>query len=120
VLGILEELKLQTRRIAITSFLHNGAKLNLFEELIVEFTRHCALWPLSEVAGFRTSTIDLTGFRRTRNPFHGRRRLQGICQVSENISPLTTRGEIKSRVALVLIGRKFCLLLLCSRRRLIE
>jgi hypothetical protein len=70
VLGILKELKPQTCGIAIKSFLHNGAKLNLFEELIVGFTRHRALRPLSEAAGFRTSDIDLTGFRRTRNPFH--------------------------------------------------
>jgi hypothetical protein len=107
VLEILKELKPQTCSIAIISFLHNGSKLNLFEELIVGFTRHSALWPLYEAAGFRTTTIDLTGFRRTRNPFHWRRRLQGICQVSENISPLTTQWELKSLLACANFGRTF-------------
>jgi len=58
VLGILKELKTYTCSFASTSFLQNGAKVNLFEELIVGFTGHCALRPLSEAAGFRTSTID--------------------------------------------------------------
>lgn len=93
--GILKELEPHMRSIASTSFLQNGAKLSLFEKLIVGFTSHCALRRLSEDAGFRTSTIDLTGFRRTRNPCHWRRKLQGICQVSENISPLTTRGDLR-------------------------
>lgn len=66
VLGILKELKPQTCSIPITNFLHNGAKLNLFEELIVGFTRHCSLWPLSKGAGFRTSTIGLTGFQKNK------------------------------------------------------
>lgn len=95
VLGIPKEFKPHTRAFTSTSFLQNGVKLNLFEELTVGFTSHFALRPLAEAAGFRTSTIDITGFRRTRNPCHWRRRLQGICQFSENNSPLKTRGDLR-------------------------